>query len=106
MLQKTSHGVPQKLINPERILEERETGEIVDQIVPCLVSGLSIKTDQHTYMISLNTILLNNFENSLKIRLYSFYSSAETLYRVFQLNMTYFEVQDGQLKMTSKFKKR
>ena len=28
------------------------------------------------------------------------------MYRVFQLDMTYFEVQDGQLKMTSKFKKR
>ena len=27
-------------------------------------------------------------------------------YRVFQLDMTYFEVQDGQLKLTSKFKKR
>ena len=27
-------------------------------------------------------------------------------YRVFQLDMTYFEVQDGQLKMTSKFKKK
>ena len=28
------------------------------------------------------------------------------IYRVFQLDMTYFEVQDGQLKLTSKFKKR
>ena len=27
-------------------------------------------------------------------------------YRVFQLDMTYFEVPDGQLKLTSKFKKR
>ena len=42
MLQKTSHGAQQKLINPERILEERETGEIVDQIVPCLVIPLML----------------------------------------------------------------
>ena len=27
-------------------------------------------------------------------------------YRVFKLDMTYFEIQDGQLKLTSKFKKR
>ena len=77
ILQKTSHGALQKLINQERIL--LEIGEIVDQIVPCLVSGLSIKSDQHTYMISQNTILLKNFKNSLKIRLHSFYYSAVTL---------------------------
>ena len=29
-----------------------------------------------------------------------------TNYRVFKLDMTYFEVPDGQLKLTSKFKKR
>ena len=29
-----------------------------------------------------------------------------SFYRVFELDMTYFEVQDGQLKLTSKFKKR
>ena len=33
-------------------------------------------------------------------------SVGATHYRVFQLDMTYFEVQDGQLKLTSKFKKR
>ena len=32
--------------------------------------------------------------------------STNPQYRVFQLDMTYFEVQDGQLKLTSKFKKR
>ena len=74
-VQKASHGALQKLMNQERILEELEIGEIVDQIVPCLVSGLSIKTDQNTCMISQNTILLKNFENSLKIRLHSFYST-------------------------------
>ena len=28
------------------------------------------------------------------------------MYRVFQLDLTYFEVRNGQLKLTSKFKKR
>ena len=58
-----------------------------------------------------------NSENAntekIKACLFQFYISPIKLpfrnnlkYRVFQLDMTYFEVQDGKLKLTSKFKKR